>query len=102
GHANPDEAIQLVNLRLSAIGKLTGLEPRQERAGGEARKGRRPVWFKPTGWIECAIYERDLAGRIEGPAVIEALDATIVVPPGWTARPNESGHIIMEASSHGE
>ena len=35
--------------------------------------------------------------RIAGPAVIEALDTTIVVPPGWTAEPNDSGHIIMEA-----
>ena len=101
GHANADEAIQLVNLRVTAIGKLHGLEPRQESAGGEARKGTRPVWFKASGWTECAIYARDLTEHIEGPAVIEAVDATIVVPPGWTARPNDSGHIIMETKSHG-
>lgn len=101
GHANPDEAIQLVNLRLTAIGRLEGLDLRQADGGGvPGQKGVRPVWFKRTGRVDCAIYDR--AGirsgdRIAGPAVIEALDTTIVVPPGWTAQPNASGHIIMEA-----
>jgi N-methylhydantoinase A len=101
GHANPDEAIQLVNLRLTAIGKLEGLELRQTGSGDAAAKiGNRQVWFKQTGRANCAIYHRDNIGgadRIAGPAVIEALDATIVVPPGWHARTNHSGHIIMEA-----
>lgn len=99
GHANPDEAIQMVNLRLTAIGKLEGLELRQAgSADVEGRKGSRPVWFKSTGRVECAIYERDgIAESIVGPAVIEALDTTIVVPPGWTASTNDQGHIIMEA-----
>ena len=101
GHANPDEAVQLVNLRLTAVGKLKGLELRQSVSGNVvARKGIRPVWFKRTGRTDCAIYDRSEIGgdeRIVGPAIIEALDATIVVPPGWTAEPNHSGHIIMEA-----
>ena len=103
GHANPDEAIQLVNLRLTAIGRLEGLELRQAGADAGGLKGSRPVWFKVTGRADCAIYDRDgLDRRIEGPAVIEALDATIVVPPGWSARTNDSGHIIMEAEHDGE
>ena len=32
------------------------------------------------------------------PAVIEAIDTTIVVPPGWTARAVDNGYIIMEAT----
>lgn len=105
GHANPDEAIQLVNLRLTAIGRLEGLELRQTGAGGAARKGSRRVWFKRTGRVDCAIYARDDIGPgdgFEGPAVIEALDTTIVVPPGWRVRTNDSGHIIMEAEDHAE
>tara|TARA_A100001037_G_scaffold157666_1_gene142094 strand:+ start:755 stop:2839 length:2085 start_codon:yes stop_codon:yes gene_type:complete len=105
GHANPDEAIQLVNLRLTAIGKLEGLDLRQSSDGAvDERKSSRPVWFKRSGRTDCAIYNRDGIGvgdSIAGPAVIEAVDTTIVVPPGWTARPNDKGHIIMEAQ-HGE
>ncbi|NKB58826.1 MAG: hydantoinase/oxoprolinase family protein [Alphaproteobacteria bacterium] len=101
GHANPDEAIQLVNLRLTAIGKLEGLELRQSGAGDvAAKKGSRQVWFQKTGRVDCAIYHRDGIGaddEIVGPAVIEALDATIVVPPAWRVQTNNSGHIIMEA-----
>jgi N-methylhydantoinase A len=111
GHANPDEAVQLVNLRLVAIGRLEGLELRHRvSAGGDARRGTRAVWFKSTGRAECAIHHRDDLGgggggdgdRITGPAVIEALDTTIVVPPGWRASTNSQGHIIMEARDDGQ
>ena len=38
---------------------------------------------------------------VTGPAVIEAVDATIVIPPSWRAAVNADGHLIMEAG-HGE
>ena len=101
GHANPDEAIQLVNLRLTAIGKLESLDLRQtSNENAAAQKRSRAVWFKRSGRIECTIYDRDGIGAVDtiaGPAVIEAIDTTIVVPPGWTASPSARGHIIMEA-----
>jgi len=98
GHANPDEAIQLVNLRLTAIGKLESLDLRQVISENAAVKKRsREVWFKGIGRVACTIYDRDGIGdTITGPAVIEAIDTTIVVPPGWTASPNARGHINME------
>jgi len=101
GHNNPDEAVQMVNLRLTAIGRLEGLELRHGAAGGaEARKGSRSVWFRTSGRIDCAIYDRDgisVSERITGPAVIEAVDTTIVIPPGWRAQAQDGGHIVMES-----
>ncbi|MBL4720132.1 MAG: hydantoinase/oxoprolinase family protein, partial [Alphaproteobacteria bacterium] len=108
GHENRNEAVQMVNLRLTAIGKLEGLALRQPVASGArdsrtgSRTGLRMVWFKDTGRVECAIHDRALmcAGDIApGPAVIEAVDATIVVPPGWTARADDNGYIIMETTN---
>jgi N-methylhydantoinase A len=32
---------------------------------------------------------------LTGPAIVEALDTTIVVPPGWTAVVDERGYIRM-------
>jgi N-methylhydantoinase A len=32
---------------------------------------------------------------IRGPAIIEALDSTTVVPPGWTGRIDELGYIRL-------
>ena len=37
--------------------------------------------------------------RIVGPAIIEAMDSTTVVPPGWQARIDELGYIIITSST---
>jgi N-methylhydantoinase A len=33
--------------------------------------------------------------KVAGPAVIESLDSTILVPPGWQARINEDGFVLL-------
>ncbi len=105
GHDNPAEAAQIVNLRLTAIGRLEGITLRQiAGAGVAADKGARSVWFPGAGRVDCAIIDRDGLAQgdvVPGPAVIEALDATIVIPPGWRASVNADGHLIMEAG-HGQ
>ena len=109
GHENRDEPVQLVNLRLTAVGQLEGLELKRHVAeGGDvsaAKKGERPVFFRATGEIACPIYDRDglpAGAALEGPAVIEAMDTTIVLPPGWRAEVDARGFIVMEARGHGE
>jgi len=103
GHDNPHEAVQIVNLRLTAIGRLEGSALRQAADGGvAARTGKRPVWFRGEGRVDCAVYARAglAAGdTLAGPAVIEAVDATIVVPPAWRATVNADGHLIMESKA---
>ena len=103
GHDNPGEAIQLVNLRLTAIGRFEKLDLSHQVGGGDgALKGSRSVWFAQGGRCDCAIYDSAKLGPdtdIAGPAVIEAVDTTIVIPPGWSARLNNSGHILMEAQT---
>jgi N-methylhydantoinase A len=102
GHDNPDETIQMVNLRLTAIGRFDEIELGLGGGTGtsaEAQKGSRSVWFRQGGRQDCAIYDcakLATAAEISGPAVIEAVDSTIVIPPGWQARMNETGHILME------
>jgi len=103
GHENRNEIVQMVNLRLTAIGRLEGLDLRQTSAtgGGSSMTGSRKVWFKGASRIDCAIHDRDkmnAGAEAPGPAVIQAVDTTIVVPPGWTARADDNGYIIMEAS----
>jgi N-methylhydantoinase A len=103
GHHNPSEPVQLVTLRLTAIGKLPDLEFSQRSTeGGASLKGRRKAWFRATGFVDCDIHER---GRIAhddvvmGPAVIESFDSTIVVPPNWKARATKEGFVRMERKS---
>ena len=98
GHANPEEAVQLVNLRLTAIGRLPGLTLAQPPATVPARCRMREVWFPGIGSVDCPVHWRDglAAGEtLEGPAIIEAMDSTIVVPPGWIATVDGTGYIRL-------
>src|SRR6516165_4331325 len=98
GHANPEEPVQLVNLRLTAIGRLPGLRLAQPPASAPARRTVREVWFPQTGWALCPVHWRDglTAGEaVAGPAIIEAMDSTIVVPPDWIASVDGTGYIRL-------
>ena len=97
GHANPNESVQLVNLRLTALGRSPELILQQH--GGAGRPVReRSAWFPETGFTACLVHWRDgltAGASLAGPAIVEALDTTVVVPPGWTARVDERGYIRM-------
>jgi N-methylhydantoinase A len=90
--------VQLVNLRLTAIGKLPDLKLAQPSDPSSVRIGSRDVWFAATGFVPTEVHWRNglVAGTaIGGPAVIEAPDSTTVVPPGWTARIDDLGYIRL-------
>jgi N-methylhydantoinase A len=102
GHDNPAEPVQMVNLRLTAVGRLDGLEIRQQgNAGtGTGAAPTRPVWFPESGLAPCPVLAREFLAvdeTITGPAIIEAADSTIVVPPGWRAAADDRGFFVMEA-----
>jgi N-methylhydantoinase A len=98
GHANPEEPVQLVNLRLTAVGKLPDLKLAQPNDPASARTRTRDVWFGATGFAPAVVHWRNglVAGTVvAGPAIIEALDSTTVVPPGWAGAVDELGYIRL-------
>ena len=101
GHANKEERIQIVTLRLSATAKLPELKIRQRvktDAAIEIKKRTREVWFEKSGKISTSIFDREaiqLGTTITGPAIIESLDSTLVVPPDWTACMDPNGFILL-------
>jgi N-methylhydantoinase A len=100
GHDNRSEPVQIVSVRLAAIGAIPALTIRDSpaAAGTDAMKSRRRVWFRDTGAVDATIYERGRmpAGlRIPGPAVIESLESTILVPPGWQAKMDDDGFVLL-------
>ena len=108
GHSNPNEPVQVVTLRLSAIGRLDELALTERVATGgslgDALRGRRDVWFEGAGLIDCALYDRArLPGdaSLSGPAILEAADTTVVVPPGWRIDCDPRGFLVMEVSING-
>ena len=57
---------------------------------------------RPGGPVRCAVLPRDgLEPGFErpGPLIIEAMDTTVVVPPGWRCRADARGFILLEAMS---
>jgi N-methylhydantoinase A len=103
GHDNRDEPVQIVSLRVAAIGAIPRLVIRDApaAAGSDAVKSRRRLWFRATGMVEATIYDRARmpAGlAMVGPAVIESMESTILVPPGWGAQMNADGFVVMRRS----
>jgi N-methylhydantoinase A len=98
--------VQLINLRIAAIGRNPRPHPTaQAEVGADpsaARKADRQVHFQETGgYVTCPIFERErlLSGnRISGPAVVEQADSTIVVPPGFVAAVDRYGRLLMSRS----
>jgi N-methylhydantoinase A len=104
GHASADEPVQLVNLRVSALGRLGGLdlgrETRPAPRDAVTHDQARDVYFKETGLVRCAVLARErLAPGVDrpGPTIIESMDTTVVVPPGWHSRADVRGFITLEA-----
>ena len=94
-YANRGDAVEIVTLRASAIGRM----PRQETVRG-LRKGsgevmsRRSV-FISGAWNDAAVYRAGaLASEIHGPAIIEEEYTTIYIAPGWRCGPGERGTLV--------
>jgi N-methylhydantoinase A len=98
GHANPGEPVTLVTLRLTAIGHLPGLQLRQPHDPALRKTRERRVWFRAGGFAAIPVHWREgLAPgeTLAGPAIIEAMDSTIVIPPDWTALIDDDGYVRM-------
>ncbi len=105
GYAAPEDAVELVNVRLAAI----GVTPRPRRVplaegardAAAARKGRRQVWFaEASGWRTTDVLDRTrlLRGNVvAGPAIVEEHDASTLVHPGWEAAVDEHGNLLLRA-----
>jgi N-methylhydantoinase A len=59
----------------------------------------RPAWFDPDrGFVDTAIYRRDDLGpgdQVLGPAVVEEYGATVPLPPGFAARVDRFGNLVV-------
>ncbi len=70
---------------------------------GDALIERRPVFFDDR-WYDTPVYDRrrlPVDVRLDGPAILEQLDTTTVVPPTDTARGDGFGNIIIDIDGAG-
>jgi N-methylhydantoinase A len=104
GFAAPAEPVECVSLRLTSIGRIAKPPPARldPGAGAEARDTREVYFAEAGSYVACAIYDRYALGAgatLAGPAVVEELDSTTVVHPGFTLRVDETGNLILERGS---
>jgi N-methylhydantoinase A len=100
---DPRQPVEWVNLRVTGIGPIQrpGLAELAAGNGSPARAvtGRRRVVFgRAGGPLDATIYwRRRLAAedRVTGPAVIEEYGATIPVHPGFAARVDRFGNLLV-------
>jgi len=103
GYHNPDDPVEVVNFRLTARGHLFK-EPGASTGNGTPPAPEpfetRPVFFTdPETPVDTPVYDRArlLSGQIiDGPAIIEQLDATTPVYPHDLARVDDAGNIVIE------
>jgi N-methylhydantoinase A len=95
-----DAPVELYRLQLVATGKTKEVELPRQAAGGDmpSPAETREVWFDGEA-VDTPVYERariPAGATFEGPAVIDQLDSTTLVPPGVRASVDEWLNIRLE------
>nr|MCR4805232.1 hydantoinase/oxoprolinase family protein [Clostridia bacterium] len=97
------DAVQIVNFGLSAIGNIVHPAIEEDPYAGEdpsaARTGVRLVRESEDAFTEYALYDRSLLHHgnvIPGPAIIEQMDSTTIVLPGYKATVDRYLNMMIE------
>jgi N-methylhydantoinase A len=98
GHRMEDEAVELVNLRLVATVPTAKPDLRAQPARRDAAPARRRACLD-DGWQDIDVYDRAALGpgsELQGPAVVEFAESTLLALPGWRVRVDEIGTLVLE------
>jgi N-methylhydantoinase A len=106
GFAADGDPVQIVTLRVEATGAVRKADLKAHPEAGPDASGaiaqRRPVWLAEAGdFVDTPVYARATlrpGNRFTGPAIVEQMDATTLVPPGWAARVDAYLNLILEAA----
>jgi N-methylhydantoinase A len=101
-----DQPVEIVTLRVAASGDVGSVDMPRRPDGLDAPEkaiaSQRPVYFDESGgFVPCNIYARDRlapGSSIDGPAILEGMDSTVLINPGWTGKIDKYGNCILEPS----
>ncbi|WP_428490162.1 hydantoinase/oxoprolinase family protein [Rhodopila sp.] len=99
-----DAPVSLFRLNLKATGLVPKVALATSEPGGAMPQpaSRRPVYFDNATPHDTPVYWRpDLpaGAEIDGPAIIDQLDATTVLPPGASMTVDRFGNLVMRVGS---
>jgi N-methylhydantoinase A len=109
GYASEEKRLELVTFRLKAQlpverhaeeAASAPFHSAQSAAASERKPmARREVWFDEAGgFVDCPIFDRTslAAGdTLEGPAIVEQMDATTVIPPDFRAEVDRYANLML-------
>ena len=96
------QEVEWVNLRVTGIGPIRKPEVREVAKGAGAdgaRTGTRRVYFDE--WVDTPVYDRAALGAgdvVAGPAVFEEFSSTVPLHPGFEARVDDYGNLVITRS----
>jgi N-methylhydantoinase A len=96
GYRDPEGRLELVTIRIAAA--EPGPEPRPRAAAdGKVAETERRARFDGE-WVATRILrgEPEAGFESDGPCVFELPEATLVLPPGWSATVDDSGTVMAE------
>src|SRR5208282_2971808 len=104
GYRHEGEPIELTALRLTILLPVKKLDLDSLTRTDQTRPqtpNNRKVWFE-NEWLDTQIYRRESTPTdfiLPGPAVIEAYDSTILIPPAWQCHNRRNGCLVLERKS---
>ena len=99
-HHSSDERVEIINMRLVALGKRAKLAlPPLAKGGAMARRELRLVRFdEQDAEVECPVYSRDElppGAEFTGPALVSEYGSTTVLFPGDDLRVTSTGELVI-------
>ena len=98
-----DERLELVNLRVRAVGlspplKLEESNSTDANIPASAQTGNRKIYFHETGFVDAKIYRRDalLCGNVlPGPCAVEETTTTTIIPQDASLKIDRWGNLVI-------
>lgn len=97
GHNSPENRVEMANIRLSALGRLERPENAPPSPAAAKPERERNVWFGGQAHTTRIIDRNSMMGsdKVAGPAIIEEVTSTTLLPPGWTASLIDGGNMSL-------
>jgi N-methylhydantoinase A len=109
GYSTPGGRVELINVRLSAFGRTERpAQPELPRGATRAAEaiGERRAWSpRARGLVPTAVHDGAALGpgaRLDGPAIVELTNTTIVVPDGFGLVVDSAGSFVLFAAEREE
>ena len=104
GYELVERSIEIVNCRVEAVGKTSkpiSEKATQNKTEPEVKETREVYFGSAFGWKETPVYERagiSHRAKVLGPAVIEEMSSTTILPPNYEATVDNRANLILVES----